>query len=70
MPSGQAELYALVSGAAQTKGLMSLMADCGISTIGIVCTDATVATGTARRPGLGKTRHIDVQYLWFQQELS
>ena len=49
---------------------MSLMADYGISTTGTVCTDATAAIGMARRQVLGKTRHIDVQYLWIQQEIA
>ena len=70
MSSGEAELYALVKGAAHTKGLMSMMADYGISITGTVCTDATAAIGMAHRQGLGKTRHIDVQYLWIQQEIA
>ena len=53
MSSGEAELYALVRGAAQTKGLMSLMAEYGTSTTGTVCTDAVVAIGMAHRQGLG-----------------
>ena len=70
MSSGEAELYALVKGAAATKGLMSMMADYSISATGTVCTDATAAIGMAHRQGLGKTRHVDAQYLWIQQEIA
>ena len=66
MSSAEAELYALVKGAAHTKGLMSMMADCGIIATGTVCTDATAAIGMAHRQGLGKTRHVEVQYMWIQ----
>ena len=66
----EAAMYALVKCAAHTKGLTSMMADYGISTTGTVCTDATAAIGMAHRQGLGKTRHVDVQYLWIQQEIA
>ena len=35
-----------------------------------VCSDASAAIGITHRRGLGKTRHIDVQYLWVQERLS
>ena len=34
-----------------------------------VCTDASAAIGIVHRQGLGKTRHIDVQYLWVQKDV-
>ena len=70
LSSGEAELYALTKAAAQVKGLMSLIGDFGQHLQGRVCTDATAAIGMAWRRGLGKTRHIDVQYLWLQDELN
>ena len=33
-------------------------------------TDSTAAIGIAYRNGLGRTRHIRVQYLWMQEKLS
>ena len=70
MSSGEAELYALVKGAAQTRGLMSMLADFGRVVTAEVCTDASAAIGMAHRQGLGKTRHVDVQYLWIQAEVA
>ena len=47
-----------------------MMADYGIITTGTVCTDATAAIGMAHRQDSGNTLHIDVQYLWIQQEIA
>jgi hypothetical protein len=68
--SGEAELYALTKGAAQLKGFMAMMCDFGILVEGVAVTDATAAIGIVHRQGLGKLRHIDVQYLWVQLEVS
>ena len=70
LSSGEAELYALLKGASQMKGLMSQLAEWGITAKGIAKTDASAAMGMAHRQGLGRTRHIDVQYLWIQDELK
>ena len=70
LSSGEAELYALLKGATQAKGLMSMSGDWNIEAQAIVNTDATAAMGIAHRSGLGKTRHIDVQYLWIQKEVK
>ena len=35
-----------------------------------VLTDASAAKGIASRRGLGKTRHIDVHYLWVQERVN
>ena len=35
-----------------------------------VCTDAAAAIGMVHRRGLGRTRHIEVQYLWIQQHFE
>ena len=70
LSSGEAELYALLKAAAQTKGLMAIFADFGIKVEGTVLTDASAALGMAHREGLGRTKHIEVQYLWIQQETA
>ena len=67
--SGEAELYAMVKGVSQTKGLISMLNDLGYNANAKVCTDANAAIGIVHRQGLGKTRHVDVQYLWVQQEV-
>ncbi len=69
LSSGEAELYSLTKGAAQTLGLMSLAMDFGISANGRLHTDASAALGIVQREGLGKLRHVNVQYLWIQDRI-
>ena len=69
LSSGEAELYALVKTAAQAKGLASLLMDYGMSTTVTVHTDSPAAIGIVHRRGLGKTRHIETQYLWIQESV-
>ena len=69
LSSGEAELYAILKGAAQTKGMMAMFMDFGMQVSGIVKSDASAAIGMVHRQGLGKVRHIEVQYLWIQQEV-
>ena len=45
------------------------MADLGKQVTLTVHTDAEAAKGIASRMGLGKTRHIDVHYLWVQERI-
>ena len=40
MSSGEAELYAMIKGASQTKGLMSMIQDYGMEFEGCLCSDA------------------------------
>ena len=70
LSSGEAELYAMTRGAAQTKGLISMLEDFGLTADAKVHSDASAAIGIAHRRGLGKTRHIQVQYLWVQAEIA
>ena len=70
LSNGEAELYALVKGAARSFGIMAMFADFGLEVSCAVCTVAFAAIGMVHRQGLGKTRHIEVQYLWVQQAVS
>ena len=70
MSSGEAEHYALVKAASQAKGLVANLVDFEIKCSAVVKTDSTAALGIVRRRGLGRTRHIDVQFLWVQQEVG
>ena len=69
LSSGEAELYAMVKGASQSYGVMAMLHDYGIRAECTVCTDASAAIGISHRQGLGKTRHIEVQYLWIQKDV-
>ena len=66
LSSGEAELYAANTGAAEGLGLKSLMADLGIDCKVEVEIDASAACGIMQRRGLGHVRHVDTQDLWSQ----
>ena len=67
LSSGEAELYALMRLTTQILGLISLAADFDLEYKAEVQTDSSAAMGIASRTGLGgKSRHINVQYLWIQ----
>ena len=70
LSSGEAEVHALTKAAAQTRGIMSTYLDFSIRMDCVVHTDANAAMGIVHRIGLGRTRHIDVQYLWIQQKVG
>jgi hypothetical protein len=67
---GEAELYALTKGASQTLGVLSMGRDFGLLLTGTVHTDSTAAIGMTYRVGLGKVRHLRVQYLWRQEKVA
>ena len=67
MPSGEAELYAMTKGAAQVLGLSSMSADFGEDIGCTVRSDSSAALAISQRVGLGRVRHIQVQYLWIQE---
>ena len=46
-----------------------MLGDFNLVMKGVVKTDANAALGMVYRQGLGKTRHVEVQYLWIQQEV-
>ena len=70
LSSAEAELYALTKGAAQVLGLISLMEDFGVYVTATVHADASAAIGIVRRAGLGKLRHLNVRYLWLQDQVK
>ncbi len=70
MSSGEAELYALTKGAANSLGLASLAADFGLDLNIRIHTDASAAIGMVHRQGVGKLRHVRVQYLWVQSKVQ
>ena len=43
--------------------------DLGVELKGRIYTDSSAAKGIANRRGLGKTRHIHVNYLWIQERI-
>ena len=49
---------------------MTMLADFGITVEVTVHTDASAAIGIVRRAGLGKLRHLNVRYLWLQDQVK
>ena len=70
LSSAEAELYALLKGAAQTLGLISMASDFGDKLQGSLWSDASAAIAISQRSGLGKLRHIQTQFLWLQERVS
>ena len=64
--SGEAEFYALSKSASEALGVRSIAQDFGWDLSLIISLDSSAAKAMASRVGLGKTRHIDVCYLWIQ----
>ena len=70
LSSGEAELYALTKVCAQVIGVMQMAKDFGMTLDACIHSDSTAAIGIVHRSGLGRTRHIQVQYLWLQERVK
>ena len=70
LSSGEAEYCGVVKAASVALGTRALFRDMGVC-VGIeIYTDATAAKGIASRRGLGRVRHISVQFLWVQEKVA
>ena len=69
LSSGEAELHGIVDGSARGIFTKHMHEEMG-RTINIdVETDSTAANGMCSRTGVGKTRHIQVRWLWIQDAI-
>ena len=68
LSSAESEYYGIVKGSSVGLGVQAMLRDLGFELGLEVLTDASAAKGIASRRGLGKTRHIQVHYLWVQEE--
>jgi hypothetical protein len=68
--SGEAELYAVVRGAAEALGMATLAKDLGRKVEIQLHVDALAAKGMIERKGLSKVRHLDVNVLWLQEQCA
>ena len=69
--SGESDLYALVRVSAERLGICTHLSDFAVSGPRVVIgMDASAAIGMAQRVGLNKVRNIDVDVLWFQEQLA
>ena len=69
LSSGESELHGIAKGMAHAIGFQSMCNDLGNKKPVRVHSDATAAIGIARRRGLGKLRHLDVEDLWVQEAI-
>ena len=67
LSSGEAEYYAAVKGGAEGLYMQGLCSDLGIEVEVRLHTDSSACKGMCDRNGLGKLRHLDLQYLWLQE---
>ena len=65
--SAEAELYAAALGASESKGSVSLLKDLGYEMKPVLAIDAK--SHILHRQGIVKLNHIDVAYLWMQDEI-
>ena len=66
LSSGEAEYYAALKGMSVAMGVRTMLEDMGVFPEISLGTDSSAAKGMASRRGLGKTRHVEVCYLWLQ----
>ena len=67
LSSGEAEYYAAVRGGAEGLYLQGLLKDLGIEAGIMVHSDSSACKGICQRDGVGKLRHVELQYFWLQQ---
>ena len=63
-------MYAANFGVEQAKGIQSFAQDLNIEIKLRLCIDASATKAIIERRGLGKTRHIEVEDLWLQDQLK
>ena len=62
----EAELNALVKGAAEAISLYNMSLECGMTFKIDLYTDSSSAKGIIHREGCGKVKHLEVRQLWIQ----
>ena len=70
LSSAEAEYDGIVKASSVGLGVRAMFKDLGLNLMLDIVTDASAAKGIASRRGLGKTRHIDVHYLWVQERVA
>ena len=68
--SAEAGLYTAALGASESKGIVSLLRGLGYEMKPVLAIDAKATEHILHRQGIGKLKHIDVAYLWVQDEIG
>ena len=66
LSSGEGEYYVMIKGAVEALGLKSVAEDLGWTMKVRLWVDSSAAKSMASRKGLGRTRHMEVRFLWLQ----
>ena len=69
LSSGESKLHGISKGISAGLGMKSLIKTLGFKVRVRVHSDACAAIGMARRRGLGRVRHLDVEDLWVQAKV-
>ena len=64
------ELHTAALRASESKGIVSLSRDLRYELKPVLATDANATEHILHRQGIGKLKHIDVAYLWMQDEIT
>lgn len=73
LSSAEAEFYALVDATLRAKGMLSVLSELGLPSVGQaveVFTDSSAAKSFVSKRGLGKMRHLELRDLWLQREVG
>jgi hypothetical protein len=65
--SGEAELYALVKASSEALGFKAVANDLGVMLHVVLFVDSSTAQSISSRSGIGRTKHVEVKYLWVQE---
>ena len=68
LSSAESEFYAIGSGTASGLFFKHLLAEQGLEVNLAVVTDSSAAKTMVQRVGVGRVRHIEVRFLWVQEE--
>ncbi|CAE8693048.1 unnamed protein product, partial [Polarella glacialis] len=68
LSSGEAELYAMNSGAVELRRLTNVCAELGQTLVGMLLCDSSAALAVPYRRGTGRMRHLEAKDLWLQEE--
>jgi hypothetical protein len=69
LSSGEAEFYAIIEGVSRALGVQALMEDMGVNCKVVIRSDSSAGRSISLRKGTGKVRHLQVKFLWLQDEL-
>ena len=69
LSSAEAELVAATRAASEALGCANLLRDFGIEPQVYLGMDSSAAIAMLEREGLGRSRHIDTQYMWVQGKI-